>query len=92
VLTLREGDELQVFSGGGGGYGDPLDRDPALVLDDVFGRKVSLTAAREEYGVVLATGLDHVDEAATAALRLQLHEARGPIRWTWDRGTELGRA
>lgn len=92
VLTLREGDELQVFSGGGGGYGDPLDRDPALVLDDVFGRKVSLAAARAEYGVVLATGLDHVDEAATAALRLQLREARGPIRWTWDRGTELGRA
>jgi N-methylhydantoinase B len=92
VLTLREGDELQVFSGGGGGYGDPLERDPALVLDDVLGRKVSVAIAREEYGVVLTPSFDHVDEPATVARRQQLREARGPIRWTWDRGAELGRA
>lgn len=53
---------------GGGGWGDPLERDPAAVAADVRAEKVSMEAAREAYGVVLSTDGD-VDEAATRALR-----------------------
>ena len=38
---------------GAGGYGDPTERDPALVLRDVRDGKVSLEAARRDYGVVI---------------------------------------
>jgi N-methylhydantoinase B len=92
VLTLRAGDQLRVWSSGGGGYGDPLERDPAVVLDDVLGKKVSPAAARDDYGVVLDGGGRVVDETATAALRQRLREGRGPVTWTFDRGPDLGRA
>ena len=38
---------------GGGGYGDPLQRDPALVLGDLMEEKITVTRAREAYGVIL---------------------------------------
>ncbi len=92
VLVLREGDQLHVSSGGGGGYGDPLERDPVLVLDDVLGQKVSRTAARDDYGVFVDEVTRTVDGEATASLRAQLRQMRGPIGWTFDRGPELGRS
>jgi N-methylhydantoinase B len=58
---------LAVETAGGGGYGDPFARDPALVLADVLDGLVSEEQARREYGVALSDG--RVDEAATAALR-----------------------
>src|SRR5215510_2822616 len=66
-LTLAAGDVLRVLTGGGGGHGDPFERSPAAVLDDVLDGKVSLQAARESYGVVIAAEM--VDEAATRRLR-----------------------
>ena len=50
---------------------DPLERDPARVLDDVLDDYVSIDAARREYGVVIAgEGFDlRVDDAATRELR-----------------------
>jgi N-methylhydantoinase B len=56
---------------GAGGYGDPLERDPARVLEDVMDDYVSVAAARADYGVVITgDGFDlRVDEAATLALR-----------------------
>lgn len=59
---------------GGGGYGDPLDRDPARVAQDVSARVVSPRAAREIYGVVMESG--RVDEAATRSLRDAIRRAR----------------
>jgi N-methylhydantoinase A/oxoprolinase/acetone carboxylase beta subunit/N-methylhydantoinase B/oxoprolinase/acetone carboxylase alpha subunit len=53
---------------GGGGWGDPLDRDPKAVCWDVLNEKVSREAARELYGVVLADD-GSIDEQATAVLR-----------------------
>jgi len=53
---------------GGGGWGDPLEREVARVRDDVARGYVSTAAAREDYGVVLKDGLD-VDAEATARLR-----------------------
>jgi N-methylhydantoinase B len=56
---------------GAGGYGDPLERDPARVLDDVLDDYLSVAAARAAYGVVITgEGFDlHVDVPATVALR-----------------------
>jgi N-methylhydantoinase B len=60
---------LSIRAPGGGGYGDPLKRDPAAVLRDVRDGLVSPDAARREYGIVLASDLASVDLAATWALR-----------------------
>jgi N-methylhydantoinase B len=54
---------------GGGGYGNPLDRAPAAVAWDVKNGRVSIEAARKQYGVVLDPSTLGVDEAGTAALR-----------------------
>ena len=73
-IRLRQGDLILLRSAGGGGYQNPLDRAPELVLVDVRRGFVSTAAARESYGVVITTtaqGL-HVDEGATTALRQQL--------------------
>jgi N-methylhydantoinase B len=75
VTSMRHGDVYRVVSQGGGGYGDPLDRDPARVLGDVERLLVSAEWAERVYGVVI--GADgRVDEAATAARRDALREER----------------
>ncbi len=53
---LQEGDVLLSWCGGGGGLGDPLDRDPELVADDVInGHPVSPASAVADYGVILVS-------------------------------------
>src|SRR6185295_11130251 len=75
------GECYEYHYGGGGGWGDPLDRPPARVLDDVLDEYVSIEAARREYGVVLTGALEDltlaVDEAATADLRAGRRRERG---------------
>ncbi|MCC7367844.1 MAG: hydantoinase B/oxoprolinase family protein [Chloroflexi bacterium] len=66
---LHRGDTLKHTMAGAGGYGDPLDRDPEAVADDVADEKVTLVAARSEYGVVLDPGTLAVDRDGTARLR-----------------------
>jgi N-methylhydantoinase B len=65
------GDVISFQQSGAGGYGDPLTRDPARVLDDVLDEYVSIEAARDQYGVVITgEGFDlQVDELATRKLR-----------------------
>ena len=82
-FTLSSGDVLQVVSGGGGGYGNPLERTPEAVLEDVLDGKVSAAAAEREYGVVIVGS--EVDRAATE--RLRAARARvGPANAMYDRG------
>ena len=50
---------------GGGGFGNPLDRDPARVAADVAAGYVSTTGARADYGVVLKPATGGVDQAQT---------------------------
>lgn len=74
--TVREaqldpGDILQVNMNAGGGYGDPLERDPELVLGDVVDGYVSIVGAREDYGVVIRPEELALDWAATRNLRDQ---------------------
>ena len=57
---------LRAPHAGGGGWGDPLERDPAAVAADVLDEKVSAAAARRAYGVVVAAD-GTVDQEATAA-------------------------
>ncbi len=66
--TIEAGDVYAHRTAGGGGWGDPLARDPEAVARDVANEKVGAAAARKLYGVVIeADGL--IDDAATAALR-----------------------
>jgi N-methylhydantoinase B len=75
------GDEFTRPSAGGGGFGDPLERDPGAVRDDVADGYVSIERARKDYGVVVRE-VDaelaeyEVDGAATAAEREQIRAAR----------------
>ena len=66
--VLEPGDVFHHRMAGGGGWGDPLARDPDAVARDVLDEKVTRAAARAEYGVLLRDD-GSVDEAGTAALR-----------------------
>ena len=67
--------EVKVRQLGGGGWGDPLERDADRVRDDVLDEYVSRASARADYGVVLGDDLA-LDHAATDALRRQMAAAR----------------
>lgn len=69
ALELQPGERIVSISAGGGGYGDPLARDPAAVLHDVLEGWVSRERALEVYGVVLTESGEEVDVAATEARR-----------------------
>jgi N-methylhydantoinase B len=73
-MNMKKGDLFRHEVAGAGGWGDPLERDPALVLKDVRNEFVSRAAARIDYGVVIEG--DDVDEAATSALRRQMRDKR----------------
>jgi N-methylhydantoinase B len=64
-----------VRTGGGGGWGNPLERPAALVADDVAEGLISRQAARDLYGVVLRANLS-LDDGATGRLRDRLRSAR----------------
>jgi len=72
-LPMETGDRLVYRFGGGGGWGDPLDRDAEAVLEDVWDEYVSIGAARDQYGVVITGSLAEMtlalDRAATTELR-----------------------
>jgi len=77
-LPLRPGDTFRLETPGGGGYGDPLERDPELVLADVAASYVSVAAAERQYGVVVRAqeGRYALDTAATDVARTA--RARAP--------------
>jgi N-methylhydantoinase B len=70
-VALKRGDVFRHVLASGGGWGDPLTRDPALVLEDVRLGRVTPEGARRDYGVAITRDADGVtvDDAATAALR-----------------------
>ncbi len=71
-VALAPGERFTLQLPGGGGFHDPLTRDPAAVLDDVLDEFVSLAAARAEYGVVIDPTTMALDTDATVALRASL--------------------
>ena len=82
-VAIRAGDIVVMQSAGGGGYGDPLAREPDRVRDDVLAGYVSPERARLGYGVVLAPS-GEVDVAATQAERARLATARRRFPVTAD--------
>jgi N-methylhydantoinase B len=84
---VAAGEVVRIETTGGGGWGDPLEREPWRVALDVLQGKVSEAAARGQYGVVLAGGDGDaaVDEAATRELRARLTAERGSVAM-FDRG------
>jgi N-methylhydantoinase B len=79
-VPIGTGQRIMYDYGGGGGWGDPLDREPQAVLDDVLDEYVSTAGAEREYGVVLTGSLEDltlaVDEDATEKLRSERRAAR----------------
>jgi N-methylhydantoinase B len=73
AVPHEAGEAFEYLYGGGGGFGDPLERPPERVLEDVMDEYVSIDGARRDYGVVITGSLEDwdlaVDEAATAKLR-----------------------
>ena len=69
LTRMNPGDVIVIDVAGGGGFGDPLERDPDMVQEDVIQGCVSLEKAREDYGVVIDASTMKVDPAATEELR-----------------------
>jgi len=75
LTQLKPGDVVTIDAAGGGGYGNPLEREPETVASDVMEGYVSLERAREDYRVVIDPKTMKVDEEATRKLRESLRKA-----------------
>ncbi|MFC1903827.1 hydantoinase B/oxoprolinase family protein [Chloroflexota bacterium] len=74
IFKVKEDEDWVAIASGGGGYGDPLERDPEAVRNDARNYIISVNAAKDIYGVVLNTEAElyDVDYEATEKLRAQL--------------------
>jgi len=79
TMQIQRGDVFCHVHPGGGGWGDPLERDPAAVLKDVRNEFLSSAKAAADYGVVIDTDTWSVDVAGTERRRADLRRRRG---WT----------
>ena len=68
-VPIASGHCVTITTGGGGGYGDPFDRDSELVLQDVINGFVSVSAAERDYGVMVNLRSRYIDVDATQRLR-----------------------
>jgi len=75
TMTIRRGDVFRHVLAGAGGWGDPLERDPAAVLRDVRNELLSPAKAERDYGVVIRD--NRVDAGATEKLRPEIRRMRG---------------
>ncbi len=77
---LMEGDIVKMRPGGAGGFGDPTERDPERVLQDILEGLVSVAHARDTYGVVLQSGASAVDAKVTEDTRSLIKSRRKTLR------------
>lgn len=68
TLALSAGDRVKLITGGGGGFGDPLERPKHEVVADVRDGYITVEQAKQQY-LVVVSGAGELDEAATASLR-----------------------
>ena len=73
---LKSDDVLYIRAASGGGYGDPLEREPQLVFEDVRNGLVSKATAEQIYGVVIDESTQLLDPTGTQELRLKLRQKR----------------
>jgi N-methylhydantoinase B len=78
-IHVRSGDRFIFRTAGGGGWGDPLERDANRVRNDVARRLMSADKARDEYGVVLSADGLQLDIRATRDLRANMKYGRKPL-------------
>jgi N-methylhydantoinase B len=76
TMTMKRGDVFRHEQPGPGGWGDPLERDPARVLKDVRNELVSVGSARDDYGVVIDTATWTVDQPGTRERRAEIRARR----------------
>lgn len=76
MRTFQRGELYEAILAGGGGWGDPLERDAQQVFEDVIDGKVSSVAASADYGVIIADDGSRVDRQATHAARDRLRADR----------------
>jgi len=69
LTQLKPGDVIVIDAPGGGGYGNPFERDPEMVLHDVIEGYVSIESARQDYGVVINPETKEIDWGETKKLR-----------------------
>ena len=74
TIRIKNGDTLIIRTPGGGGYGDPLERDPKCVQEDVEAGLVSIENAEKFYGVILYQKSMTLLEEATEALRKSIRK------------------
>lgn len=74
---FKAGESVKIMVPSSGGYGDPLERSPEKVFEDVLDEIVSVETALNEYGVVIEDG--KVNLEATEKLRSNIRETRGPL-------------
>ena len=77
TVTIKKGDVFRHVLAGAGGWGDPLDRDPAAILRDVRNELLSPARALGDYGVVVNTSKWVVDQEATESARVGIRKGRG---------------
>ena len=75
-FEIKTNDVLFYRLDNGGGFGDPLEREPEAVLNDVQSEVVSMECARDVYGVELKDAAEHVDQEATRQLRARMKARR----------------
>ncbi len=75
LTQIKSGDIVIMDAAGGGGYGDPLERDVGMVMRDFLNGYVTLRGAREDYSVVIDPKTMEVDKAKTESLRRSLRKA-----------------
>ena len=85
TMDVVAGDVLRHELAGPGGWGDPLERPPEDVLEDVLDAFVTVEGAARDYGVVIAEG--SIDVAATESLRQEIAKNRGPAPGPFTRET-----
>src|SRR6185503_15106492 len=77
TMTIQKGDIFRHVLAGAGGWGDPLERDPAAVLKDVRNELLSAAKAADDYGVIVDTARWTVDATATTKRREEIRRVRG---------------
>ncbi len=74
LTQLKPGDRVTIDAAGGGGHGDPLEREPEMVERDVAEGYVSIERAREDYGVAINPNTLTIDEGLTRKVREALRK------------------
>jgi len=68
-IKLKGNDTFTILTPGGGGYGDPYERDPNMVLEDVIDEKITIEEAKEKYGVIIDPSTYRIDYSETNRIR-----------------------